>query len=129
MPFIKKIIDKLIEKNISISVAESCTGGLIAKTITKYSGVSKIFSYGIITYSNKAKYKYLSVSKTNLSKFGAVSKEIAEDMITSIVNEFSKHLTIKTGSFGEMMDVGLVNDGPATFVLTARNGKLVDQAD
>ena len=50
-------------------------------------------------------------------------------MIISIVNEFSKHLTVKTGSFGAMMDVGLVNDGPATFVLTARNGKLVDQAD
>ena len=63
MPIIKKIIDKLIKKNISISVAESCTGGLIATSVTKYSGVSKIFSYGIITYSNKAKYKYLSVSK------------------------------------------------------------------
>ena len=59
----------------------------------------------------------------------AKDPKIAEDMITSIVNEFSKHLTIKTGSFGAMMDVGLVNDGPATFVLTARNGKLVDQAD
>ena len=52
MPIIKKVIDKLIKKNISISVAESCTGGLIASTITKYSGVSKIFSYGIISYSN-----------------------------------------------------------------------------
>jgi D-tyrosyl-tRNA(Tyr) deacylase len=59
----------------------------------------------------------------------AKDPKIAEDMITSIVNEFSKYLTIKTGSFGAMMDVGLVNDGPATFVLTARNGKLVDQAD
>ena len=59
----------------------------------------------------------------------AKDPKIAEDMITSIVDKFSKHLTIKTGSFGSMMDVGLVNDGPATFVLTARNGKLVDQAD
>ncbi len=59
----------------------------------------------------------------------AKDPKIAEDMITNIVNEFSKYLTIKTGSFGAMMDVGLVNDGPATFVLTARNGKLVDQAD
>ena len=59
----------------------------------------------------------------------AKDPKTAEDMITNIVNEFSKYLTIKTGSFGAMMDVGLVNDGPATFVLTARNGKLVDQAD
>ena len=96
MPFIKKIIDKLIKKNISISVAESCTGGLIANNITKYSGVSKIFSYGIITYSNKAKSKYLSVSKTNLSKFGAVSKEVAEDMINGLYKNEKTQICIST---------------------------------
>ena len=71
-----------------------------------------------------------SFQKGNRPSFvNAKDPKFAEEMITSIVNEFSKHLTIKTGSFGAMMDVGLVNDGPATFVLTARNGKLVDQAD
>ncbi len=71
--------------------------------------------------------KYL---KGNRPSFvNAKDPKIAEEMIINIVNEFSKHLTVKTGSFGAMMDVGLVNDGPATFVLTARNGKLVDQAD
>ena len=59
----------------------------------------------------------------------AKSSEIAEEMILKIVEEFSKHVTVKTGSFGAMMDVGLINDGPATFVLTARNGQLIDQAD
>ena len=59
----------------------------------------------------------------------AKSQEIAEKMISNIVQEFSKHVSVKTGSFGAMMDVGLVNDGPATFVLTARNGQLIDQAD
>ena len=59
----------------------------------------------------------------------AKSPEIAEKMISNIVQEFSKHVTVKSGSFGAMMDVGLVNDGPATFVLTARNGQLIDQAD
>ena len=59
----------------------------------------------------------------------AKSPEIAEKMILKIVDEFSKHVTVKTGSFGTMMDVGLVNDGPASFVLTARNGQLIDQAD
>ena len=96
MPIIKKIIDKLIKKNISISVAESCTGGLILNTITKYSGVSKIFSYGIISYSNKAKSKYLSVSKTNLSKFGAVSKEVAEDMINGLYKNEKTQICIST---------------------------------
>jgi D-tyrosyl-tRNA(Tyr) deacylase len=59
----------------------------------------------------------------------AKSPEIAEVMILKIVEEFSKYVTVKTGSFGAMMDVGLINDGPATFVLTARNGQLIDQAD
>ena len=117
MPIIKKIIDKLIKKNISISVAESCTGGLITNTITKYSGVSKIFSYGIIAYSNKAKSKYLSVSKTNLSKFGAVSKEVAEDMINGLYeNERTKICISTTGIAGpnggtKLKPVGLVYIG------------------
>ena len=117
MPIIKKVIDKLIKKNISISVAESCTGGLITNTITKYSGVSKIFSYGIISYSNKAKSKYLSVSKSNLSKFGAVSKEVAEDMINGLYeNEKTKICISTTGIAGpnggtKLKPVGLVYIG------------------
>ena len=70
------------------------------------------------------------ILKGNRPSFvNAKSPEIAEKMILKIVEEFSKHVTVKTGSFGAMMDVGLVNDGPATFVLTARNGQLIDQAD
>ncbi|MDC3074931.1 CinA family protein [Pelagibacteraceae bacterium] len=117
MPIIKKIINKLIKKNISISVAESCTGGLISNTITKYSGVSKIFSYGIISYSNNAKSKYLSVSKTNLSKFGAVSKEVAEDMINGLYkNEKTQICISTTGIAGpnggtKLKPVGLVYIG------------------
>ena len=117
MPFIEKIIDKLIKENMSISVAESCTGGLIANTITKYNGVSKIFSYGIVSYSNKAKSKYLSVSKTNLSKFGAVSKEVAEDMINGLYkNEKTKICISTTGIAGhnggtKLKPVGLVYIG------------------
>ena len=117
MPIIKKIIDKLIKKNISISVAESCTGGLIASTITKYSGSSKIFSYGIISYSNKAKSRYLSVSKTNLSKFGAVSKEVAEEMINGLYkNEKTQICISTTGIAGpnggtKLKPVGLVYIG------------------
>ena len=57
------------------------------------------------------------------------SPNIAKDMLNNIVKEFANHLTVKTGSFGAMMDVGLVNDGPATFVLNAKNGQLIDQAD
>ena len=117
MVIIKKVIDKLIKKNISISVAESCTGGLITNTITKYSGVSKIFSYGIISYSNKAKSKYLSVSKTNLFRFGAVSKEVAEDMINGLYKNEKTHICISTTGIAgpnggtKLKPVGLVYIG------------------
>ena len=117
MPFIKKVIKKLIKKNLSISVAESCTGGLIANTITKYDGVSKIFSYGIVSYSNKAKSKYLFVSKNNISKFGAVSKEVAEDMINGLYkSEKTKICLSTTGIAGpnggtKLKPVGLVYIG------------------
>tara|TARA_B100000401_G_C52267708_1_gene467406 strand:+ start:36 stop:500 length:465 start_codon:yes stop_codon:yes gene_type:complete len=84
MSLFNKIIKKLIKKNITISVAESCTGGLISETITQYSGVSKIFSVGIVCYSNKAKMKYLSVSQKNLKNYGAVSHQIALEMINNL---------------------------------------------
>ena len=71
--------------------------------------------------------KFLKGNRPSFVK--AKSPEIAGEMISKIVQAFSKYVTVKTGSFGAMMDVGLINDGPATFVLTARNGELIDQAD
>ena len=117
MPLSDKVVKKLLQKKISLSIAESCTGGLIANTITKYSGVSKIFSYGIISYSNKAKSKYLSVSKTNLSKFGAVSKEVAEDMVNGLYKSEKTQICISTTGIAgpnggtKLKPVGLVYIG------------------
>ena len=62
-----KVIKKLIKKNISISVVESCSGGLISNTLVKHDGISKIFSLGLVCYSNYSKYKYLSVCWFNAS--------------------------------------------------------------
>ena len=92
----EKVILKLIKNNISISVAESCTGGLVSKTLTNISGVSKIFSYGIICYSNDSKIKYLSVSKQTLSKYGAVSKNTATEMIDGLFKNEKTQLCIST---------------------------------
>ena len=96
MSIFNKIISKLIKKNITISVAESCTGGLISNTITKNSGVSKIFFYGIICYSNSAKIKYLSVSKKTLEKFGAVSSNVATEMIDNLYKKEKSQITVST---------------------------------
>ena len=90
MSTVKKIISKLIKKNISISVAESCTGGLISNTLVKNNGISKIFSFGI------AKLKYLSISKKTLSKFGAVSSQIALEMLNNLYRREKSKITIST---------------------------------
>ena len=101
MSTVKKIISKLIKKNISISVGESCTGGLISYSLAKESGVSKIFSGGIICYSNKSKIKYLLVSKKTLSNHGAVSSNVALEMINGLYkNEKTKICVSTTGIAG-----------------------------
>ena len=91
-----KVIKKLIKKNISISVAESCTGGLITNSIVKNDGVSRIFTCGIVCYSNKAKIKYLSISKKLLSKYGSVSSIIAEEMINNLYKKEKTKITVST---------------------------------
>ncbi len=101
MSLYNKIILNLIKKNITISTVESCTGGLIANTLTKQSGVSKIFSVGLICYSNKAKIKYLGICKKTLGKYGAVSAEIAEEMVDKLFkNERTKICISTTGIAG-----------------------------
>ena len=92
----KNIIQKLINKKISISVAESCTGGLISHSITKLSGASNIFKSGIVCYSNDSKIKYLSVSKSILKKHGAVSSKVAEEMINGLFKKERTEICVST---------------------------------
>ena len=79
-----KLIKKLIKKKLKISFAESCTGGMLSSTITSVSGSSKIFSLGLITYSNKAKVDILKVPKKLIAKHGAVSKECSLSMVKNL---------------------------------------------
>ena len=81
---INLIFKKLIKKKIKISFAESCTGGLLASQITSKSGASKIFSFGLITYSNEAKIKFLRVNKNIIKKYGAVSHECCLSMVNNL---------------------------------------------
>ena len=80
----KSLIKLLIKKKIKISVAESCTGGLLGSAITSISGASKIFNLGFITYSNQAKIKILRVDKSIIKKFGAVSYECCYAMVSNL---------------------------------------------
>ena len=63
-----KVVKKLIKKELKISIAESCTGGLLCSYLTSISGSSKVFGIGLVTYSNKAKINILKVSKNTINK-------------------------------------------------------------
>ena len=75
---------KLIKKKLTISVAESCTGGLLAHNLTKLANSSKYFQMGLTTYSNQAKIKILKVNKNIIKKYGAVSHECCEAMVINL---------------------------------------------
>jgi nicotinamide-nucleotide amidase len=81
---IKLIISKLKKKKINLSIAESCTGGMLAQQITSVSGASKIFSFSIVTYSDKSKIKYLKVPHKIIKKNGSVSQECCRAMVTNL---------------------------------------------
>lgn len=111
------IFNLLRERNLTLTTAESCTGGLLSKMITDIPGSSEIFKYGFVTYSNEAKQKMLGVSKQTLEKYGAVSIETAKEMAVNakeIANaDYSVSITGIAGPDGgtEKKPVGLVYIG------------------
>ena len=117
MPLSKKILNKLIESNISISTAESCTGGLLAYSFVKNKDSSKVFKGGYITYSNEMKIKELKVNKISLNKNGAVSYQVAEEMIEGLYKKNKTKICISTtgiagpGGSTKKKPVGLIYIG------------------
>ena len=87
---------KLINKNLSLSVAESCTGGLISKKITDLAGSSNFFLGGIVAYSNNMKINILNVNEETINKYGAVSEETAIEMAEGIMRINNSDIAIAT---------------------------------
>ena len=85
----QKIVKLLTKKKLKISFAESFTGGLLSGTITSISGSSKVFTIGLVTYSNQSKISALKVPKKTISKHGAVSYETCLSMVKNL-NKISK---------------------------------------
>ena len=81
---IHKVFDELKKRHVTIATAESCTGGLLAHTLTNISGSSKYFECGVISYSDNAKKQLLGVPERLLKQYGAVSKEVAAAMAKGI---------------------------------------------
>ena len=80
----QKIVKLLSKKNLKISFAESCTGGLLSCAITSVSGSSKVFALGLVTYSNQSKNNILKIPKKTLIKYGAVSYESCLSMVKNL---------------------------------------------
>ena len=85
----KKIVSLLKRKKLKISFAESCTGGKLSSAITSVSGSSKVFTLGLIAYSNQSKIKVLKVLKSIIRKYGSVSEPVCLAMVKNL-NKISK---------------------------------------
>lgn len=114
---VQVVARKLMEKDLTISCAESCTGGKFAAALTDVPGISKCFQRGFVTYSNEAKVEQLGVSPVTLERFGAVSEEIAREMAEGLARVSGSDICVSvTGIAGpggatETKPVGLIYVG------------------
>lgn len=92
----RALVNKLKEKKLTLSSAESCTGGLIAKCITDISGCSEVFYGGVVSYDNIVKMNVLGVKEETLNKYGAVSFQTAEEMALGVKRACSTDIGIST---------------------------------
>ena len=114
---VRQIINLLIKKKITLSIVESCTGGMLAQVITSVSGASNVFKFGIVTYSNHSKVKFLKVPLKIIKIYGAVSRQCCLSMVNNLSKISKSKLNIAiTGVAGpkggsKLKPVGLVYIG------------------
>lgn len=108
-----KLVERLKEKKLSLSVAESCTGGMLASIIINVPGVSDVFHEGIVSYSNEAKIKRLGVSLNTLKEHGAVSEATAREMLGGLTTQVAISTTGIAGPDGDTQtkEIGLTYIG------------------
>lgn len=94
---IEEVVSKmLVENNLKIAVAESCTGGMVSALLINYPGISSVFMEGCVTYSNEAKMKSLGVKKETLDVYGAVSDKCAKEMASGVAARYNTNIGIAT---------------------------------
>ena len=119
---VEDIVTVLQIGNITVSTAESCTGGLVAKKITDIPGASSVFQYGFITYSNEAKERLLGVDKKTLDKYTAVSEQVALQMARGAMSHSGAFVGVSvTGYAGGFMR-GSEKDGLVFIAVANRDG-------
>ena len=113
----REIVNLLKRKKLKIAIAESCTGGMLSSDITSVSGSSKVFTLGVVAYSNQSKIKVLKVSKKIIKKYGSVSEQVCKAMVKNVSKiaktNISVSITGKAGPSGgtKIKPVGLVYVG------------------
>ena len=116
----EKVFKLCLKKKIKLAFAESCTGGLLSSLITSYPNSSKIFTSGYVTYSNLSKKKMLGVKSKTLMRYGAVSKEVAKEMVNGVWKKNKVNIALSitgiAGPTGQTKDkkIGLVFIGIKT---------------
>ena len=93
---LEKISQFLIDNNLTISTAESCTGGLLSSMLTDISGSSAFIKLNFVTYANEAKHEILGVSNETLEKFGAVSEQCAREMADGLMRKTNCDIALCT---------------------------------
>ena len=107
----------LVKNNLTISVAESCTGGMVSSSLINYPGISSVFMEGCVTYSNEAKMKSLNVKEETLNSVGAVSEQCAKEMAEGVAARHNTNIGLSTTGIAgpeggsEEKPVGLVYMG------------------
>ena len=97
----KKIVNRLIKKKLTISTAESCTGGLLSSIITSVNDSSKVFDLGLIAYSNQSKINILKIPKKIIERYGAVSKQVCLSMVKNVYKLTKSNISLSiTGIAG-----------------------------
>jgi len=123
-PSAERIGDLLRDREETLAVAESCTGGLLGSTITGVSGSSDYFVGGIISYANRAKRQLLAVPQELLAEHGAVSRPVAREMAQHIRDEAAADWGVSTTGYAGSVDEGAEAPRGTVYIGIAHTGRV-----
>lgn len=125
--FCESFVAEMSNKNLLFACAESCTGGLISSKITSVSGSSRMFSGGVVSYSNASKSDLLGVDPREIERFGSVSTQVALQMVVGVRSAFGSDLALSvTGVAGPLGGTEVHPVGCVCFGLTIASKRIID---